>query len=114
MDYLGVCGNRQRRSGVVRKDYRGDIVADLSDCACGNCGGAVVTGAQYGERKHESCMYGTLTPAWLNGDADTLLPLCNWQLPDPSPPAVSRAWGGLVEYDRDCATCIAHKPVGIE
>jgi len=71
-----------------------------------------MTGAQYGERKHESCMYGTLTPAWLNGDAATLLPLCSWPLPDPAPPAVSRAWGGLVEYDRDCATCIAHKPVG--
>lgn len=65
----------------------------------------------YGERKHESCTFGSLTPAWLNGDDPTILPLCGWSIPEPAAPAAVRGWGGLVDYDRDCAVCMAHKPV---
>jgi hypothetical protein len=76
-----------------------------------------MTGAQYGERKHETCAYGRLSEAWFceaGVEAATVVPLCSFPLPEPSPPALVRAWGGRVEFDRDCATCIAHKPVGIE
>lgn len=69
-----------------------------------------------GERRHETCRYGTLTPAWrieaANGaETATVMPLCTWGLPDPCPPAVKRGWGGAVEFARDCAMCAAHTPV---
>lgn len=74
----------------------------------------------YGERKHETCKFGTLNPAFTFQppiddepiDArPALMPICNWQPQSPCPPAVTRSWGGAVEYDRDCAVCLAHKPV---
>lgn len=77
----------------------------------------MTTPAHYGERKHETCRFGRLTEAW-RGDGDpermvpTVLPLCTWKAPEPRPPAVDRAWGGLVEFDRDCAVCLAHRGVG--
>lgn len=64
-----------------------------------------------GELRHETCRFGRLTEAWIGGDA-TVVPLCTWSLPDPSPPAIQRAWGGRVEPHRDCAVCAAHEVVG--
>lgn len=69
-----------------------------------------------GERRHETCRHGSLTPAWtvsMSGrETPTLLPLCGWANEQPdAPPAMRRAWGGLVEFDRDCAVCQSHEPV---
>lgn len=75
--------------------------------------GRNMTPNQYGERKHETCTYGTLSEAWFceaGSEAATLVPLCTFKVPDPSPPALTRAWGGLVDFDRDCAVCLAHRP----
>jgi hypothetical protein len=70
---------------------------------------------QYGERKHETCRFGTLTKAWRmgmeGGSTPEVAPLCTWQVPDEAPPGLKRGWGGLVEFGRDCAVCVAHKPV---
>lgn len=74
----------------------------------------------YGERKHETCKFGTLNPAFIvqppvddepPKERPTLAPICNWQPPEPHPPGIRRAWGGLVEFERDCAVCSAHQPV---
>ncbi len=69
-----------------------------------------------GEERHERCRHGTLTPSWqvdMGGRESPggALPLCLWRAPDPHPPAVDRAWGGLVEFDRDCAVCKAYDPL---
>lgn len=70
-----------------------------------------------GERKHETCRFGRLTEAWivsLNGtERPTCAPLCCWTLPKDAPPGIARAWGGLVEFERDCAVCHAHQPIEI-
>lgn len=65
-----------------------------------------------GERRHEVCRWGTLTPAYriYADDPDAVehpdvIPLCTWKLPDPHPPGVRRAWGGDVDFVRDCAAC---------
>lgn len=74
-----------------------------------------------GEDRHMRCRYGQLTGAiaidveefrrdqeagrplkWEEGGT---LPLCYWKPPEPCPPALKRAWGGLVEFERDCAVC---------
>ena len=63
------------------------------------------------EARHLSCMYGILTEAERSTRWGTytkeLLPLCLWKPTEPTPPAALRSWGGLVEYDRDCAGCSA-------
>lgn len=70
-----------------------------------------------GERRHETCRFGTLTPA-LNiafedlSETPMVVPLCNWKPPSPCPPNLKRDWGGLVEYARDCAVCECHAEVG--
>ena len=64
-----------------------------------------------GERRHETCRFGTLTEAWSTFESGaltaTVVPLCSWELPDEAPPAARRAWGGRVEPHRDCAVCPA-------
>ena len=67
-----------------------------------------------GERRHEQCRFGTLTPAWqydLHRETPTVLPLCTFTPSQDVPPALTRAWGGAVEYDRDCAVCDAYSPL---
>lgn len=77
-----------------------------------------MTPAQLGERQHETCRFGSLTPAWMVGagglERPTCIPLCGWRPPENAPPGLARAWGGAVEYDRDCAVCQAHQPVDAE
>jgi hypothetical protein len=67
-----------------------------------------------GEERHERCRYGTLTKAFhmtMSGEeTPTVLPLCTFR-PKPAPPAVRRAWGGLVDFDRDCAVCECYAPL---
>ena len=70
-----------------------------------------------GERRHEACRYGTLNaafeiPAHGGPERPSLVPICNWNIPSPHPPAAGRAWGGAVEYARDCALCDAFSPLG--
>lgn len=65
-----------------------------------------------GERRHEQCRFGVFSEqAWrvdMNGtETPMALPLCAWQHGEIVPPAVARAWGGAIEYDRDCARCAA-------
>lgn len=64
-----------------------------------------------GEERHERCRYGRLAPAWGVVDAGVLeptsIPLCSWRPTGPFPPAVTRAWGGHVYPERDCAVCQA-------
>jgi len=74
-----------------------------------------------GEERHERCRHGDLTPGWeqeLDGfrgfkgpEKPIVVPLCRWSLPEPHPPAVGRAWGGLIDFDRDCAVCKAYDPL---
>ena len=77
-----------------------------------------------GEEKHERCRFGMMTPAFrIDGfmpdygwavrprETPTVMPLCLWKLPADAPPAVSRAWGGAVEFERDCAVCRAYSPL---
>lgn len=72
-----------------------------------------------GEDRHMRCRYGQLTEAYVVHDSPgrpeheepITLPACTFPLPDRSPPALHRAWGGLVEYDRDCAVCKAYSPL---
>lgn len=62
----------------------------------------------FGERRHELCRFGRLTEAYaIQGDKQIPMssPLCTFQPPEPTPPALQRAWGGLIEVDRDCAVC---------
>lgn len=77
----------------------------------------MTTPVSYGERKHETCRFGTLTEAWVGRDPErmvpTVMPLCLWRVPEPAPPALTRSWGGAVEFDRDCAVCLAHREVGV-
>lgn len=66
-----------------------------------------------GEEKHETCRYGRLSEGWTismlpNGRQKTvegLVSLCTWSLPHPAPPAAIRAWGGLVDMEKDCRVC---------
>jgi hypothetical protein len=64
--------------------------------------------SRLGEDRHARCIHGDLTEAW--GVTDTgvetpfVSPLCRYPT-DTLPPAAARAWGGLVEFDRDCAVC---------
>lgn len=73
--------------------------------------------ADYGERKHETCRFGRLTEAYSGPALDMkamkpgVAPLCTWALPEPCPPGLRRQWGGLVDFERDCAVCLAHKAV---
>lgn len=70
-----------------------------------------------GERRHEACRYGRLTTAWrseyANGELGepTVIPLCMWKPQSPHPPAIDRAWGGDVDFERDCALCGAFSPL---
>lgn len=67
-----------------------------------------------GEERHETCRFGSLTPAFRlddRGQHPTVIPLCGWEVPTAAPPAVRRAWGGAVEVDRDCANCQAYSPL---
>lgn len=67
-----------------------------------------------GEERHETCRFGRLTEAWLvEHGAETALsiPVCDWEPAKPHPPAIRRAWGGDVQYARDCAICDAHREV---
>jgi hypothetical protein len=63
----------------------------------------------FGERKHETCRFGDLTESWVNGVEPTVAPLCRWEPPCAIPPGMSRVWGGLVEFYRDCAMCECHE-----
>ena len=65
-----------------------------------------------GEHRHETCRFGRLTEAW-TASGPTVVPLCTWNLPDPAPPALLRAWGGRVEPERDCVGCSAHRAVEV-
>lgn len=69
----------------------------------------VQTPEQFGEHRHERCRFGMLTPAFrvdaLTGrETPDLMPLCHWK-PERAPPAMMRAWGGAIEFARDCAFC---------
>ena len=63
-----------------------------------------------GEVKHETCVHGRLTEAWVGGDALSV-PLCTWSIPEPAPPVVVRLWGGRVIPGRDCRRCPAWQRV---
>ena len=68
-----------------------------------------------GEERHARCKFGALSPAWIINakgvEEPVLMPLCLWTVPRPHPPGLDRAWGGAVEYHRDCAVCPAYKPL---
>jgi hypothetical protein len=69
---------------------------------------------QRGERRHEQCRYGRLTEAFhidhaTGRETPTCLPLCTFKPAGPIPPALEREWGGLVDFDRDCAVCDAYE-----
>lgn len=75
-----------------------------------------------GERRHEQCRFGDLTASVEVNAADLAagredyrpgpaLPLCRWKSDRPMPPAIDRAWGGLVEFERDCAVCGCFRPL---
>lgn len=70
---------------------------------------------EVGERRHETCRHGLLTPAYRvdhDGEAQTVIPICGWMPEPPVPPPVHRAWGGnAVDFGRDCAFCKAHREV---
>lgn len=71
----------------------------------------------FGERRHELCRFGRLTEAWtIDGakETPTSAPICTFAPAGPVPPALARAWGGLIEFDRDCAVCwcFAEIPAG--
>lgn len=80
-----------------------------------------------GERRHETCRYGRLTETWtveggsvhppsvreaLDRGTPGLAPLCSFEPKGPVPPALLRAWGGLVDFAQDCAMCDAYEEVG--
>ena len=55
-----------------------------------------------GARLHETCRWGSLTPAFIipadgGEEKPTVIPLCSFPLPDPLPPGVRRAWGGAIK-----------------
>lgn len=71
---------------------------------------------ELGEERHETCRFGTLNKAVRISIGDgretpTLQPICHWSSGQPTPPALRRAWGGAVEYERDCAVCPVHQVV---
>ena len=63
----------------------------------------------HGELRHEQCRYGSLTEAYhideRGRETPFSSPLCNFQPAGPVPPALNRAWGGLIDVNRDCAVC---------
>lgn len=72
----------------------------------------------YGERKHETCRFGIFAQEAYRvpfltdeGGEPFAMPLCAWRPPEPHPPAVTRAWGGAIEFERDCAVCLAHQTI---
>ena len=69
-----------------------------------------------GERRHEACRYGVFSSHSVrliaSGEQPFAMPLCAWSL-GAAPPAVGRAWGGAIEYDRDCAVCPVYAPLGV-
>ncbi|AFU87547.1 hypothetical protein CcrKarma_gp030 [Caulobacter virus Karma] len=72
-----------------------------------------------GERKHETCRYGRLTEMWTtnlvtNKETAGVAPLCTFDPPGDLPPALKRVWGGIIDLDRDCAVCLAHREVPLE
>lgn len=70
--------------------------------------------ATLGELRHEQCRYGTLNPGFQydgSGQHPILVPICNWMPNQAYPPALRRAWGGSIEYERDCALCDAYSPL---
>lgn len=68
-----------------------------------------------GEARHEQCRYGILTPCirlWgPEAQEKDVIPLCTWRVPDPAPPWVTRALGGAVEPETDCAACPCFREV---
>jgi len=69
-----------------------------------------------GERRHEKCRYGIFSAEAYTIGPDGVerpfaMPLCAYQPPEKSPPAISRSWGGAIEFDRDCAVCKAYHPL---
>lgn len=69
----------------------------------------------FGEVRRERCKFGRLTEAFHidehGKETPFAAPLCTFSAPDPCPPAMKRAWGGLIEFDRDCAVCFAYAEV---
>ncbi len=69
-----------------------------------------------GELRHETCRFGRLTEAWFHEhgrDTPVVVPLCTWNLPEATPPAILRWWGGGVKPERDCVGCSAHRAVEV-
>lgn len=72
------------------------------------------TKVSFGERRHELCRFGRLTEAYeIEGGKETAgtAPLCTFPTPDQCPPAMTRAWSGLIDVERDCALCFAFKEI---
>ncbi|AXQ68231.1 hypothetical protein HOT99_gp027 [Caulobacter phage CcrBL10] len=72
-----------------------------------------------GERRHETCRFGRLTEVWevdprTGKEKAGVGPLCTWEPAGDVPPGLKRVWGGLIELDRDCAVCLAHREVPLE
>lgn len=72
--------------------------------------------AQLGEDRHAQCRWGLLTEAWRGDGAPedgepTVAAICTFPVPEPSPPAMKRQWGGSVDLVRDCAVCPAYAPL---
>lgn len=71
----------------------------------------------FGERRHELCRFGRLTEAFVIDGAKetpTSAPLCTFEPSGHVPPALKRAWGGLIEFDRDCAVCWCFAEIQVE
>ena len=71
----------------------------------------------FGERRHELCRFGRLTEAFtIQGNETTpgSATFCTFQPQAPVPPALTRAWGGLVDVDRDCAVCWCFAEITVE
>lgn len=77
--------------------------------------------AQLGEDRHALCRWGLLTEAWTGtGESvddeppewtPSVMPICTFPVPEPSPPAMKRQWGGSIDLARDCAVCPAYAPL---
>ena len=74
-----------------------------------------MSAVSFGEVRHERCKFGRLTEAYLinpNGETPSSAPLCTFTPPDPVPPGLTRAWGGIIDVERDCAKCWCFAEVG--
>lgn len=73
-----------------------------------------MTDRELGERRHERCRFGVFASEAVHIDergreTPFAMPVCAWALPLDAPPAARRAWGGAIDFERDCAACAAFR-----